>query len=70
MSEWDVYNHRGGHVGIVQAENMAEALQRADERWPEDGGHVCVGRVRWPRKKPKADDLMTSPDIQDAGNGL
>jgi len=57
MSMWDVYNHRGGHIGIVEAENMAEALQRADERWPEDGGHVCVGRK--PKRRGRKNQVET-----------
>ena len=62
MSEWDVYNHRGGHVGIVQAENMAEARQKADERWPEDGGHVCVVRIPYPRRQKATEE---TPEHQD-----
>jgi len=59
---WDIYNHRGSHVGIVQAENMAEALQRADERWPGDGGHVCVGRK--PRRRGRKVQAEMPTEIQ------
>lgn len=50
MSEWHIYNPRGGHIGIVQAENMAEARRLAEERWPGEMG-ACVGRINTKGKR-------------------
>lgn len=62
VKDWHIYNPRGGHIGIVQAEGMAEARRVAEERWPGEMG-ACVGKVEWPRKRPKPEvEPVTADD--------